>query len=241
MLSSERAARLAALVDERSPLSRLSRAQGMCALCEETTGATGVALSVAEDRLRHVTSTVCGTDAVSMRLEELQLGLAEGPIADALDTTFPVLAPDLTDGPHARWLWFGPAAARAGVGALFVLPLCVGETCLGALSLYRSTCGDLTAEEFDDFAALADAATDILLGESAGGGDRAAGAWTVGEGTGFQPEIHQAVGVIMGDLQVDADGALARLRAHAYAGDRSISEVAHEIVARRLRLESDAA
>lgn len=152
-----------------------------------------------------------------------------------------MLAPDLTEGSHVRWLWFGPAAARVGVGALFVLPLCVGETRLGALSVYRSTCGDLTAEEFDDFAALADAATDILLGGSAGGADRAAGAWTVGEGTGFQPEIHQAVGVIMGDLQVDADSALARLRAHAYAGDRSISEVAHEIVAHRLRLEPDAA
>jgi hypothetical protein len=27
----------------------------------------------------------CGSDALSMRLEELQLALAEGPIGDALD------------------------------------------------------------------------------------------------------------------------------------------------------------
>src|SRR5262245_40270065 len=62
VFSPDRASRLAALVDQCSPLSRLSRAQGVCALCEETTGATGVALSVAEDRPNHLTSTVCGTD-----------------------------------------------------------------------------------------------------------------------------------------------------------------------------------
>ena len=240
MLSPERASRLAALVDRRSPLSRLSRAQGVCALCEETTGATGVALCVAEDGLHPLTSTVCGTDEVSLRLEELQLGLAEGPIADALDSTFPVLVPDLNDVSHPRWLWFSPAAAETGVGALFVLPLCVGETRLGALSLYRSTCGDLTAGEFDDFAALAEAATEILLVGSARGGE-VSGSWAVGAGTGFLPEIHQAVGMIMGHLFVGAEHALARLRGHAFAGDQSISEVAHQIVQQRLRLEPDAA
>ena len=238
MLSHIRA-RLAALVYARSTLSPLTRAREICALCAETTGASGVALSVAGSRLPGVTSTVCATDAVGMRLEELQLGLGEGPIADALDSTLPVLAEDLADISHLRWLWFTPAAVEAGAAALFVLPLCSGETGLGALSLYRRTSGDLTAEQFDDFRAHADAMTLILLDDNADSGEQP-GSWTVGDGTGFQPVIQQAVGVIMADLDVDVEYALVRLRGHAFAVGQSISAVAHDVVARRLRLDPDA-
>ncbi len=199
-----------------------------------------VALTIAGSDPTHVTSTVCGTNAMSVRLVELQLGLAEGPIADALGSTFPVLAPDLAEVSHPRWLWFAPAAVAAGAAALFVLPLCVAEVRVGALSLYRSTSGDLTAEQFDDFAAFADAATLILATDYSDSGQQP-GAWAVGEGSGFQPEIHQAVGVIMGDLEVDAKHALVRLRAHAYASEQPISAAAHDIVGRQMRLEPDVA
>jgi hypothetical protein len=232
--------KLAALVYGHSAVSPLSRVKGVCALCQKATGASGVALSVAGRGSHPVTSTVCGTDALSMRLEELQLGLAEGPIADALESTFPVQVPDLTDVSHQRWPWFGPAAVQAGALAVFVVPLCAGETPLGALSLYRRSIGDLTAEQFEDFRAIADAATQILTMNHGDSGDDA-GSWTVGEGTGFQPEIHQAVGAIMADLGIDADQALARLRGHAYASDRPMSEVAHDIVSGRLHLEADRA
>jgi hypothetical protein len=231
--------KLVALVDEHPAVSPLSRAKGICALCQKATGVSGAALSVAMTGSHHVMSTVCGTDALTMRLEELQLGLAEGPIVDALDSTFPVLAPDLTDVSHVRWLWFGPAAVDAGAVAAFVLPLCTGERPLGALSLYRLHIGDLTAEQFDDFRLIADAATQILSASHQDCGD-APDSWTVGEGTGFQPEIHQATGRIMADLDLDARRALARLRGHAFASDRPISEVAHDILAGRLRLEDDA-
>jgi len=231
-------ARLAALVYARSTLSPLARAKEICVLCAQTAGASGVALSVAGSRLPGVTSTVCGTDALSIRLEELQLGLGEGPIADSLDSTLPVLAEDLTDISHPRWLWFTPAAVEAGASALFVLPLCSGETALGALSMYRRTSGDLTAEQFDAFLAHADAVTMVLLDESASSGEQP-GSWTVGEGTGFQPVIQQAVGVIMADLDVDGEYALVRLRGHAFAVGQSISAVAHDVVVRRLRLEPD--
>lgn len=237
MLSHARA-RLAALVDAQSPLGPLARARAICSLCADATEAAGVSLSVAGSRLPGVTSTVCATDALSVRLEELQLGLAEGPIADALESTLPVLAADLADVSHLRWLWFSPAAVEAGAAALFVLPLCSGETALGALSLYRTRSRDLTAEEFGDFREFADAATSILLEDHAGSRDDC-DSWTVGKGTGFQPVIQQAVGVVMAQLDVDATYALARLRGHAFAEGRSISAVAHEVVDGRVRLEPD--
>jgi hypothetical protein len=38
-------------------------------------------------------------------------------------------------------------------------------------------------------------------------------------------------------LNVDLAEALARLRAHAFAQDRSVAEVADDVVARRLRFD----
>jgi hypothetical protein len=45
----------------------------------------------------------------------------------------------------------------------------------------------------------------------------------------------------MEELGAGAEDALARMRGHAFAAGKPISEVAHEIVAGRLRLEKDAA
>ncbi len=238
MFSADRA-RLAALADVHSTLDPLLRAKAVCRLCLTATGVSGAWLSVAAGAAEHVTSAVWGTDAVSMRLEELQLSLAEGPVVDALESTFPVLESDLGDVSHRRWRLFAPAAVRAGAAAVFVLPLSAGEKCLGALSLYRGSIGDLTVDQYEDFRDIADAATEILRSGGPESLDEP-GPWTVGPGTGFQPEIHQAVGVIMGDLDVAADEALDRLRGHAFATEQPISAVARDIVSGRLRLEGDA-
>jgi hypothetical protein len=60
------------------------------------------------------------------------------------------------------------------------------------------------------------------------------------EHAGSQPAVvHQATGMIIVQLGVTAAVALARLRAHAYAHDRRLREVASDVVARRLRFESE--
>jgi len=245
MFSRDRA-RLVALADAHSTLDPLLRVKSVCRLCLSVTGVSGVSLSVAGggSPAKHVISTVWGTDVVSLRLEELQLGLGEGPIADALESTLPVLESDLGDVSHRRWRLFAPAAVRTGAAAVFVLPLCAGEwcvageRCLGALSLYRSSIGDLTVEQYEDFRDIADAAMEIVRSGGVESGDEAS-EWTVGSGTGFQPEIHQAVGVIMVDLEIGADEALDRLRGHAFAAEQPISAVARDVVSGRLRLERD--
>jgi len=231
-------ARLAALVDEDLTQDPLDWAQDICELCRGLTGVSGVALSIAGGGPGYVSSTVCGTDALSMHLEELQLGLAEGPLGDALGSASPVLAADLAADP--RWLWFAPSAVDAGAAAVFVFPLCAGQTCIGALSLYRRSAGDLAVDELDDFAAVADGATKLLLPAFVHSGDEPDW-WALGERTGFQPEIPQAVGVLIAELHVDPEQAMARLRGYAFAAGESIGEVAHEIVTRRLHLENDAA
>ena len=52
-------------------------------------------------------------------------------------------------------------------------------------------------------------------------------------------EIHQATGMVVAQLSVTARIAYLRLRAHAFAQDRPLIEVAREVIERRLRFESD--
>lgn len=48
--------------------------------------------------------------------------------------------------------------------------------------------------------------------------------------------IHQATGMVSAHLAVPLPQALLRLRAHAYSSGRPLTEVAKDIVERRLRL-----
>ena len=52
-------------------------------------------------------------------------------------------------------------------------------------------------------------------------------------------EVYQAQGMVMVDLGVGVDEAMARLRAHAYAVERPIADIARDIVAGNLILERD--
>jgi hypothetical protein len=54
---------------------------------------------------------------------------------------------------------------------------------------------------------------------------------------GCQDQVLQASGMISIQLGVGVDEALVRLRAHAYAHDRRITDVARDVIARRLRFD----
>ena len=111
---------LVALLDQQGPgVDPMTRVQRLCALCAQVTGVAGVALSVGADGTR---STVCATDDLSDRIEELQDTIGEGPSVEVLRTGDSVLMGDLiaSDG---RWPGFTPAATDEGVRGLFVFPL----------------------------------------------------------------------------------------------------------------------
>jgi ANTAR domain len=228
---------LVALLDDGSDLAKLDRIQCVCTLGVAVTDVSGASVSIAA---AGVNSTVCGTDAVSLRLEDLQFGLGEGPVADTLRRALPMRAPDLSDASDSRWPWFAPAAVLTGARALFVLPLCPGGRRLGTLSLYRSTAGALGSQHLADARVVARAASSILSSEDTDPW-ASPGAWACGDGSGFRAEIHQAVGATMARFEVGAGTAMARLRAHAYVVDRSLGDVADDVVAGRLHLEPHAA
>ncbi|MHB1329860.1 MAG: GAF and ANTAR domain-containing protein [Gemmatimonadales bacterium] len=191
---------------------------------------TGASLSVFGWPGQH--STIHASDTVAARIDALQFELGEGPRWEALHTGQPVLIPDLAQDQHSGWPIFGAAVREVGVGALFVFPLVLGAATVGAIDLYRSTAGVLGAS---------DVAQALALARSIAGPAVRRAAWSAGEESPnvdlapeLRREVHQATGMILAQLSTSATEAFARLRAHAFASDRSVEDVARDVVSRRL-------
>ena len=184
------------------------------------------------------------TDQVSEQLAELQLTLGEGPCPDAAAAGGPVLSSDLRDADAVRcWPVFAPAARQAGAAAMFAFPLQIGAIRTGVMGMYRDRPGSLSDLQLGDALVLADTATILLLDSV----DQADGGRPAGSGPGGQPaelamhgaEIDQATGMVTEQLGVGMAEAFVRLRAHAYAHDRRLGDLARDVVARRVRLSPD--
>lgn len=208
----------------------------VCAAAMSATGVDGAAVTVVLGAAPR--EAVYASDETASELAELALTLGEGPGVDAVDGG-PALVTDLT-APDclARWPVFAPAAASAGAGAVFALPLHVGAVRVGVMDLYRTRPGGLDGEQLADVLVLADTACALLLDAAQHDQPRANGRRPEQIGL-HQPEVHQATGMITVQLGVTAEVALIRLRAHAYAHDRRLRDVAGDVVARRLRFDPD--
>lgn len=208
----------------------------LCAAAAQALSASGAAVMVmAEDGVR---GAAVASDPVSERIQELRLLLGEGPGTDAFADRRPVLVSDLADGAVARWPVYTPAAGELGVRAAFAFPLQVGAARLGVLEVFRGRTGPLSLTELRRALLFADIALTTLLDgqESAAPGTAADGLAGAVE---HRAELFQAQGMVMVQLGVSLAEALARMRAHAYAENRQLGELAADIVARRLRFGSD--
>jgi len=177
---------------------------------------------------------VFATDPRSDELEDLQATLGQGPSADVIDGFGPVLEGELTSTQALeRWPEFSPAATARGVAAIFAVPVGVGAARLGVLSLYRDWAGPLSTDQFNALLLYADAVLMLALDER--GGLAPGAADLLGEGfTARRAEVHQAAGMASVQLGVSLTDALVAMRARAYAEGRTISQVAADVVARRL-------
>jgi len=183
--------------------------------------------------------TVYATDQLAARIDELQFTLGEGPAFDVVAEHGPVLVADLGDDTVLdlrRWPAFTAAARVEGVVALFVFPLQVGVDGFGALTMHSRVPFDLTESGLSHALRAADAAARTLLDMIRGSGEIAD---RLEDGDAYRPQVYQASGVLMAQLEVGSGEALARLRAYAYAHDQDITVVARDVLAHRLRLTRD--
>ena len=209
----------------------------LCRVCADVVGVSGAGIMlIAEDVPQ---GSVCTTDKVSALIEELQYALSEGPCVDAYHTDRPVFEPDLASPQTPRWVGFSGPAVEAGVRAVFGYPLLVGAVRLGALNLYRDTPGPLSGEQHADAMVMADIAAEAILGLQANAppGKLAA---ELEAGSDFQYVIHQASGMVAAQLDISVGRALIRLKAHSFGNDRPLRDVARDVVARKLRFDTQA-
>ncbi|MQA15161.1 MAG: ANTAR domain-containing protein [Pseudonocardiaceae bacterium] len=209
----------------------------ICRACVDGLDVDGAAISLLTESPSR--ETLCATDATAARVEELQFTLGEGACVEAATTGRPVLVPDVWEASReGRWPVFAAAVAeQTAVRALFALPLQLGTINLGVLDLYRTTPGTLAAAGLRDAMRAADTAAGMLLGLRTDPGD---GQWW-DQSWASHAEVHQATGMVIAQLGVDAEEAFARLRAYAFSQDRLLGDVARDVVARRLRFSDEMA
>ncbi|QHO71167.1 hypothetical protein BHD05_11920 [Marisediminicola antarctica] len=196
---------------------------------------TGAFISVSDASGRQ--SSLCSSDPVAARLDELQFELGEGPQREATRTGAVVLIDDVAESSHARWPVFGMALRELDVAALFAIPLVLGAVTVGAVGLYRSIPGSLTDQELATATAAASAIASVAVRHAlAAAGEH--GAPESSAAPAMRREIHQATGMIVVQLETTATIAYSRLFAHAFGSERSVHDVAHDVVSRQLNFET---
>jgi GAF domain len=205
----------------------------LCAVCPRILGVNGAGIMLMSGDIPR--GSLGTTDEVSQLIEDLQYTLGEGPCVDAYQQGEVVAEPDLAEPVTRRWLAFTPPALRAGARAVFAFPLRIGTVRLGTVDFYRDRSGPLSGEQHADALAVAGMAARWVLEAQAG-----APPGTVAEeleaGADFHFVVHNAAGILSVQQGISVTDALIRLRAYAFTRDRPLTEVAQDVVDRKLRL-----
>ena len=212
---------------ERPLATRLGEA------CCELLGADGVSITVESATPNRV--TLCATDWISLRLEELQDTVSQGPCWDAylMGTPQTTVLDAVAD---RRWPEFAPAArAAVGVRTIYGLPMRPHEQVLGTLSIHRGGSGGLR-DSMEAALFLADTVGAALLVDPQSLNEaNEPGPWA------GRAHIHQATGMVIAQLRIPAEDALAILRAHAFAENSTLTRVAQQVINRSLDFGKDPA
>jgi hypothetical protein len=215
------------------PGRRDSWAQTVCLACVETLEHVDAAILALRGGAR--SEEVLGaSDPWAAKLAELQYTVGEGPGVEAFGTGSPVLVSDLSVE-QVRWPGFADAALAVGAAAVFAFPLRFGAIRFGTLELVRRRPGGLPSAQRRDAALAADLATAALLRHTREA-ERAGHDFAPRPVASFQ-DVNIATGMLAAQLQITLDDAFARLRAHAFGQDRSVRDVARDVLERRISLD----
>lgn len=176
--------------------------------------------------------TISATDAQAERIDELQFDLGEGPCWDALASKSPVLKPNFAARTGTTWPAFSNAIQSENIGALFAFPLVFGPLAIGAVDLYSLEPVALSVDQQQQTVALSSIVSRILLRHALKPSDST-------DTTMFSRRlIHQATGMVLVQLGISADDAHLIIQARAFSENRSMQEIASDVVERRIRFTS---
>lgn len=204
----------------------------ICWACAETMPIDGAAICLIGGNSQ--IEPVGSSDESTAQLEELQVTLGEGPAFDAIARNEPVLVEDLRVVDPNRWPLFAQAIVDRYARSMFVFPLQFGAVRLGALTLYRRVPGHLSATELSDALRVGDVIAMLFLGRDGDLRGDFEQQWL--DESSWTREVHQATGMLVVQFGASAAEAFVRLRAHAFAQGMPLSDVARDVISRRVRL-----
>lgn len=214
-------------------------ADRLCEACVVLLDVDAAAISLVFDGAS--SGTLGSSGAPARAYDELQFTLGEGPCLDSVAHRLPMLVVDLTEEP--RWPAYGPALLAHQIRSVCAMPVVVAGEFVGALDLFRAQPGELEGDALAGAIAAAElagiAVLDLLEADlQAAASDPSSDAWAELQALS-RAEVSQATGMLVAQLGVEPPEALMRLRAHSYATGRNATDVARDILDRRLTLERD--
>ena len=227
---------LVAALDGRRGMAAADR---LCTVCVTLFDIDAAAISLVFDGSN--TGTLGASGPPARAYDELQFVLGEGPCLESVARRNPVTVDDLADPAEHRWPAYGPAMLDMQVRGVYAVPVVVAGEYVGALDLFRSQPGGLGPDDLAGAGAAAELAgiplLDLLDTDlHAAVTDPESDAWAELNALS-RAEVGQATGMLVAQLDIEPAEALVRLRAHAYSTGRSATDVARDILDRRLRLE----
>jgi GAF domain-containing protein len=181
-------------------------------------------------------NSVCSSDSLAARIDELQFELGEGPQWTAASSGELVAVPDVATDAFGDWPIFGAAIRELAVGALFAVPMKMGAAVVGAVTMYRVHPGDLGKEYRMSALAIASSIAGAAVHRAMLSADDDDGLESAAA-PALRREVHQATGMILVQLDTTATIAYARLQAFAFAHGRTIQDVARDVVNRDLTFD----
>jgi len=231
-------AQLLAAVDGKRGTQAANR---LCEACVALLDVDAAAISLVFDGAN--AGTLGSSGAPARVYDELQFIYGEGPCLDAVTEMAPVSVVDLGQQGEVRWPIYGPALLHHQIRGVYAMPVLAAGEYVGALDLFRTKPEALAGEQYAGAVIAAELAgipvLDLLADDlQAAVNDPNSNAWAELHVLS-RAEVSQATGMLVAQLDIDPAEALMRLRAHAYATGRSASEIARDILDRRLRLTAD--
>ena len=189
----------------------------VCDRCSGLLGGAGVAVALLGPGRRE---TICASGLAERSIEEWQFTFDDGPCVSAYRGGRPLVG---STGDESPWPSLAPKAAAVGFSWMAGFPLTSGGRAWGALDVYGRT-GPLPDERWVARGeAVARATADVVSSLLAG--DPSSADFETDRG-----EVHRATGVVAERFGVPVDEALEIVRARAIVDDRTLLEVARDVL-----------
>ena len=206
----------------------------LCSVAADITQLSGAGIALASDSPGM--TGYCASGAIGPALMDLETTLGDGPCVEAHRSAMAVEEPDLRTSTNPHWQSYGPMAVALGARAVFGFPVRMGTVRLGALSLYREAPGALNDDQLTDAFTMATVIGRAVLSLQAGAVPGSLSSAMLEESM-LDFSVHQAAGMVATQGEMSVKDAIVALRMHAFAENRSLSEVAASVITRRLRYQ----